>query len=85
MLKYEYINKQWIVSPTARRVYRISACLSIALFCGVFALLFEGIPSSYAPLVKALLFAGANQPNQCLHPGVVTDELYSIAFGITYV
>jgi hypothetical protein len=34
MLKYEYISKEWIVSPTAGRVYRASAVLSVALFFG---------------------------------------------------
>jgi hypothetical protein len=34
MVKYEYINKEWIVSLTARRVYRVSAALSITLFFG---------------------------------------------------
>ncbi len=28
MLRYEYINKQWIVSPRARVVYRTAAALS---------------------------------------------------------
>jgi hypothetical protein len=59
MLKYEYINKEWIVSSTARRVYRASAALSIALFFGWWAILFfGGIPSIIAPLVKLLLLAG---------------------------
>ena len=54
------IHKQaWFVSPTARRVYRVSAGLSIALFCGVFTLLFEGIPASNASLAKVFLFAGS--------------------------
>jgi len=42
MLKYEYINKEWIVSPTARRVYRASAALSVALFFSWWAILFVG-------------------------------------------
>jgi hypothetical protein len=59
MLKYEYINKEWIVSLTARRVYRVSAALSISLFFGWGAILFAGgIPSAIAPLVRLLLFAG---------------------------
>jgi len=59
MVKYEYINKEWIVSLTARRVYRVSAALSIALFFGWWAILFVGgIPSAIAPLVRVLLFAG---------------------------
>jgi hypothetical protein len=31
MLKYEYINKEWIVSRTARSVYRAAAALSLLL------------------------------------------------------
>jgi uncharacterized membrane protein len=30
MLRYELLNKEWIVSPTARRVYRSTAALSLA-------------------------------------------------------
>ena len=59
MLKYEYINKEWIVSPTARRVYRASAGLSVALFVGWWAILFVGgIPETIAPIVRLLLLAG---------------------------
>lgn len=59
MLKYEYINKEWIVSPTARRVYRISATLSVALFFGLSAVALEGgIPESIAPIGRLLLLAG---------------------------
>jgi len=59
MVKYEYISKEWIVSLSARRVYRVSAALSIALFFGWWAILFVGgIPPAIAPLVKLLLFAG---------------------------
>lgn len=58
MLKYEYINKEWIVSPTAGRVYRASATLSVALFFGWCALLFVGgIPSTIAPVMRLLLLA----------------------------
>jgi hypothetical protein len=59
MLKYEYINKEWIVSPTARRIYRASAALSVALFFSWCALLIVGgIPSTLAPVARPLLFAG---------------------------
>jgi hypothetical protein len=58
MLKYEYINKEWIVSPTASRVYRASAALSVALFFGWWALFVGGIPSTIAPVVRLLLLAG---------------------------
>jgi hypothetical protein len=59
MLKYEYINKEWIVSSTARRVYRISASLSVALFFGWWAILVVGgIADTIAPVVRLLLLAG---------------------------
>jgi hypothetical protein len=59
MLKYEYINKEWIVSPSARRVYRISASLSVALFFGWWTILIAGgIAGSMALLVRLLLLVG---------------------------
>jgi hypothetical protein len=59
MLKYEYINKDWIVSPTAHRVYCASAAFSVALLFSWWALLFVGeIPSTIAPVVRPLLLAG---------------------------
>lgn len=59
MLKYEYLKKEWIISPTARRVYRASATLSLALFFGRWALLSAGrIPETLAPAVRLLLLAG---------------------------
>jgi hypothetical protein len=60
MLRYEYINREWIVSRTARRVYRLSATLSVALFFGLWVIAFEGgIPETIAPVARPLLFAGA--------------------------
>lgn len=60
MQSYEYIKKEWIVSPTARRVYRMSASLSLALFFGLWAVLFEGgIADTSAPIARLLLFVGA--------------------------
>lgn len=60
MLIYEYINRKWIVSPTARRVYRLSATLSVALFFGLWAVAFEGgISETIAPVARLLVFAGA--------------------------
>jgi hypothetical protein len=60
MLTYEYISKEWIVSPTARRIYRASALLSIASLFGWWIVLFEGgVPPVLPPIAKLLLFAGA--------------------------
>jgi hypothetical protein len=54
MIKYEYINKEWIVSPTARRVYRTAAVVSLTIYFTVAAILVNG-PT---PLLKQLLFLG---------------------------
>ena len=54
MIKYEYINKEWIVSPTARRVYRIAAVVSLTIYFTLAAILVNG-PT---PLLKQLLFVG---------------------------
>jgi len=54
-----YINKKWMVSQTARRVYRVAAALSLALFFFMVAVRFEGgIPPNLVPIVKVPLFAG---------------------------
>ena len=59
MLKYEYLKKEWIVSPTARRIYRISASLSLALFFGIWLVLFEGgIPEPMVAVARLLFFVG---------------------------
>jgi hypothetical protein len=60
VLKYEYINKEWIISPGARRVYRISASISLALFLGFVAILSEGgIPQGSPAIARVLLLIGA--------------------------
>ncbi len=56
MLRYYYINKEWIVSSTARRIYRTAAVLSVGLFLGLLGMQLSGgspldIPA--ADLVKA--------------------------------
>jgi len=66
MLKYEFINREWIVSRTARLVYRVSALLSLMLFFLWLMLLFAWLgvfngvqtPEHAAPVVRLLLFAG---------------------------
>jgi hypothetical protein len=59
MLKYEYLKKEWIVSPTALRIYCISASLSLALFFGIWLTLIEGgIPERMAAVAR-FFFAGA--------------------------
>ena len=58
MRSFDYINKEWIVSATARAVYRTAAYLSIMLFLLWCYTLFEGVPSGYGPFIRLLVFAG---------------------------
>jgi len=59
MLRYYYINKEWMLSPRARIVYRTSAICSLALFFMLWVLrLPVVIPAGITPLVRLLLFAG---------------------------
>ena len=57
MLRYYYISKEWMLSTTAQRVYRVAASLSVALFFLWIGLLMAGgIPLAQRPLMRALLF-----------------------------
>jgi len=56
MLRYYYINKAWMLSPLASRVYRISATLSCALFFLWFALHFvSDISGPWRYLIRDVL------------------------------
>ena len=60
MFRYYYINRAWIVSPVARRTYRLAATLSLllCLFLMVWAYM-GGFPATDLPLLKFLVFVGA--------------------------
>ena len=59
MLRNYYINKEWMLSGTAQRIYRIAASLSMVLFFMMVALrLVGGIPEALLPIVRLLLLAG---------------------------
>jgi hypothetical protein len=58
MLKYDYINREWIVSGTASRVYRSCAYLSIMLFIVWSYIIVEGVPPHYAQFARLLILAG---------------------------
>ncbi|HZR64811.1 MAG TPA: hypothetical protein VFA85_06650 [Terriglobales bacterium] len=59
MLRYYYINRDWMTSATARRVYRVAASLSLMLFCLLFELHLTGTISRYLiPFLKPILLAG---------------------------
>jgi len=59
MLRYYYINKEWILSATARRVYRVAATLSMLLFFILWAKRFLlALPPGAISIVRLLVFAG---------------------------
>jgi hypothetical protein len=62
MLRYEYIKREWIISPTARRIYRISAAVSIAFFLLWIVLIVRGrsggIPDGMWPILKPFILLG---------------------------
>jgi len=59
MLRYYYINKEWIVSNTARRIYRVAAFLSLGLFALlVAAKVAGGVRESVAPLASLIFRVG---------------------------
>jgi hypothetical protein len=59
MLRNYYINKEWMVSRTAQRVYRVAASLSLALFFFLVVVRFTGgISDTLVPILKLPLFAG---------------------------
>jgi hypothetical protein len=51
---YQHFSKEWIVSPTARRVYRVAAVVSLTLYVSLAALIAYGP----IPALKQLLFVG---------------------------
>ena len=51
---YQHFSKEWIVSPTARRVYRVAAVGSMTLYVSLAALIVYGP----IPALKQFLFVG---------------------------
>jgi hypothetical protein len=51
---YQHFSKEWIVSPTARRVYRVAAVVSMTLYVSLAALIVYGP----IPALKQFLFVG---------------------------
>src|ERR1700749_473347 len=59
MLRNCYINKEWILSATARQIYRLSSTLCLTLFLFLWAVrMHVPIPSTILPIVRMLLFVG---------------------------
>lgn len=54
MNHYQHFSKEWIVSPTARRVYRVAAVVSLTLYVSLAALIAYGP----IPALKQFLFVG---------------------------
>lgn len=54
MHQYQYLSKEAIVSPTARRVYRAAAVVSLTVYVSLLGLRVYGP----VPLLKQLLFVG---------------------------
>jgi len=59
MLRYEYIDKEWIVSPTARLVYRAAAIVSLMLFPALEAV---QLLDPVRPFLKPLVFIAVLGP-----------------------
>ena len=59
MLKYDYITKEWIVSSTARIVYRAAAGVSLGLFALLVAIqLDSNMLDALRPILRLLLLVG---------------------------
>lgn len=77
MLRHYYINKEWIVSETARTVYRTAAGLSIAFLLLLFELLMQPETIAWSPwLFEALLLIGVFSTATTM----VAMEYYLFAF-----
>jgi hypothetical protein len=60
MLRYDLITKEWIISRTARSVYRAAAALSLLLLPVLWvAIQGSGMLGSLRPILRPLLFVGA--------------------------
>jgi len=59
MLRYYYINKEWMLSRAARRIYRMAAILSFLLFLFLLSRPFlPQLPYSMLPIVRLLILCG---------------------------
>jgi|SRR3974390_2391164 len=59
MQKYDYINKDWIVSPAARLVYRAAAVVSLSLYPLVVIPFFYPFPPLLRPLLLLAILGAA--------------------------
>ena len=58
-MRHYYINKEWIVSDTAKQIYRFAALVSIAFFLLlIWIITAERLPSFMETVYRPLLFIG---------------------------
>jgi len=59
MFRNYYINKEWIVSKTAQRIYRLAAAFSLVLFALMVIVKFTGgVREGFAPIAVLLVRLG---------------------------
>lgn len=58
MLRYYYINKEWMISITAQRIYRLAGYLSLAFFVVLIWLRITHVPDSFLPFIRLFLLVG---------------------------
>ena len=59
MLRYDYISKEWIVSPKARTAYRVAAIVSLGLLALLWAAQVDiHLLDPFRPILKVVLLAG---------------------------
>jgi len=57
-MKHLYINKEWIISDTAKQIYRFAAIWSLVLFVLLVWLGLGGMPRFMASIFRPLVFLG---------------------------
>lgn len=74
MLRYEYLNKQWIVSPMARVVYRTAAALSLLLIPVLWVAFGGGMLGPPRPTAAAVRWSaqdGSHRPRYGVFPAAL--------------
>jgi len=59
VVSYHLIDKKMMVSPSARRTYRVAAIFGLVFFFGLMAFAIYGIPPIVQPILRPLVFVGA--------------------------
>ena len=79
MFRHYYINKEWIVSNAARRIYRVAAGFSLLLFALMVIVTFNGgVRESFAPATRLLFRLGIlGRPSRWLRWSISCSALMS--------